>query len=356
LFSEPDLWRLIGITCSLLFINYYLITSVLQGALHFVPLQLLEKEFKTIGEDFHRYRPILNSMHLANRIGLHISFISLLYSLLLLFFSSSVLTPSNISFHLMILTLVLFVLVFCFHFIPFYLGRLLSIRMLIFFFPALKIQYYCYFPLVKGLQAIYTQLGILGNAQMDSPERMEQDIISKVTEGEFAGFLAQQEAKMIESILELRGEKITKIMIPRNRMLGIEAQTSFAEVLDIFKSSNYSRLPLYENSKDNIIGILYAKDLFKYWNSPHSPLLKEIARKPYYVPESKLIGDLLRDFSSRRQMIAVVLDEFGGTAGIVTIKDIIERLIGLILEEEVSPTPPLSLETEAPLPLPQLLK
>ncbi|MEK7483982.1 MAG: hypothetical protein AABZ60_06595, partial [Planctomycetota bacterium] len=146
--SEAELSRIIGASGVSLFSTYYIMTSVLHGSLHFIPFHQLEEEFERIGEKYEAYRPLLNSMQLANRIGLHSSFILIICSIILWW--EQTLVPLLWWDYSQLIGLFIF-LVFLFHFIPFYLGRLLSTSVLIFFLPALKIQYYFFFPFVKTL-------------------------------------------------------------------------------------------------------------------------------------------------------------------------------------------------------------
>lgn len=332
--SEAELSRIISVSGVSLFSTYYIITSILHGSLHFIPFHQLEEEFARIGEKYESYRPILSSMQLANRIGLHSSFILIICGIILWW--------EQYSFFLrwwdysqLILLFIFFV--FLFHFIPFYLGRLLSTRALMFFFPALKIQYYFFFPLVKILQFVHTSLEIFVSARSDKHDRIEHEIRAVVTGGEQAGFLKERDAEMITSIVEFKEEDVTKIMIPRTKMVAIEENASFEEAIQTIQETKYSRYPVYQQTRDKITGILYTKDLFLYWNNTHTPPLAEIMRKAFFIPESKRIRDLLNDFIQRRQLIAVVLDEFGGTTGIVTLKDILGRIVGEAVEEEVAP-------------------
>ncbi|MEK7485113.1 MAG: CBS domain-containing protein, partial [Planctomycetota bacterium] len=173
--------------------------------------------------------------------------------------------------------------------------------------------------------------------QGDTHGRMEHEIRAVVTGGEQAGLLKERDVEMITSIVEFKEEEVTKIMIPRTKMVAIEESTPLEEAIQIIQETRFSRYPIYEQSRDKIVGILYTKDLFQYWKKDQTPPLNQMMRKAFFVPESKRIRDLLNDFIKRRQLIAVVLDEFGGTTGIVSLKDILGRIFGESVGEEVSP-------------------
>jgi magnesium and cobalt transporter len=139
---------------------------------------------------------------------------------------------------------------------------------------------------------------------------------------------------MLQSILELDDTIVREIMVPRTSMICCDCNAPLAEVLQAINESGHSRIPLYDNSRDNIIGLIYAKDLLRFWGTPLEELkLEQVLRPPYLVPESKNISDLLQDFRQRRVHMAIVIDEYGGTSGLVTIEDLIEEIVGDIQDE-----------------------
>ena len=145
---------------------------------------------------------------------------------------------------------------------------------------------------------------------------------------------------MIESVLDFRGTTAREIMTPRTDIIAIETGTPRGDVLEIILSEGHSRYPVFKGSIDNIIGMLYAKDLLHDLNKPpDSEGIEYRLRKPYFVPESKSLRDLLSSFQSQKVHLAVVLDEYGGTAGVVTIEDILEELVGEIIDEYEPPQP-----------------
>lgn len=158
--------------------------------------------------------------------------------------------------------------------------------------------------------------------------------------------LEKDEREMIHGVLELGETAVKEIMVPRINMIGIGTGAALHEVIDIIKRSGHSRLPLFEESLDDIKGILYAKDLLSYALKGTDLDLVAIARKAYFIPENLKIDDLLRDLKKRRLHIAIVVDEYGGTSGLVTMEDIIEEIVGEI-EDEYDTEPPPVIELSA---------
>lgn len=141
------------------------------------------------------------------------------------------------------------------------------------------------------------------------------------------------EQNMLEGIIRFGGEMAREIMTPRMDIVDLEINTSYPDVLKCIIENNYSRIPVYSGSKDNIKGVLYIKDLLPHLNKPANFRWQSLIRPPYFVPETKMIDDLLRDFQTNKVHIAIVVDEFGGTSGIVTMEDIIEEIVGEINDE-----------------------
>lgn len=167
----------------------------------------------------------------------------------------------------------------------------------------------------------------------------EEEIKTLVEVGEEHGALDQSEREMIHSIFEFGDIVVREIMIPRTDMVCIPVETSLDEVLDIFQTKGHSRLPVYEDRVDNIIGILHSKDLMSLYPFTQSVDLRKILRKPFFVPEGKRIDELLKQFQSERIHMAIAVDEHGGTAGLVTLEDVIEEIVGEIQDEHDKENP-----------------
>lgn len=142
-----------------------------------------------------------------------------------------------------------------------------------------------------------------------------------------------EEQNMLEGIIRFGGEMAREVMTPRVDIVDLDIKTPYSEVLKCIVENNYSRIPVYSCSKDNIKGVLYIKDLLPHLNKPANFRWQSLMRPPFFVPETKMIDDLLRDFQTNKVHIAIVVDEFGGTSGIVTMEDIIEEIVGEINDE-----------------------
>ncbi len=165
-------------------------------------------------------------------------------------------------------------------------------------------------------------------------EEIEQEIMSVVEEGEKEGIVGEQEREMIESVIEFRDRSVGEIMTPRTDITALEVTATLQEVKDQLAESGHSRLPVYDGTLDHILGILYARDLLKYLGSAIDQInIRAALRPPLHVPVTKPLRDLLNDFRLQKIHIAIVNDEYGGTAGLVTIEDVLEELVGEISDE-----------------------
>ena len=143
----------------------------------------------------------------------------------------------------------------------------------------------------------------------------------------------KEEKNMLEGIVRFGDETAKEVMTSRQDVVDLDFRTSYQDVLKCIVENNYSRIPVYQDSIDNIRGILYIKDLIPHLSKPASFRWQSLIRPPYFVPETKKIDDLLRDFQENKVHIAIVVDEFGGTSGIITLEDILEEIVGEINDE-----------------------
>ena len=141
------------------------------------------------------------------------------------------------------------------------------------------------------------------------------------------------EQQMLKGIIRFGGEMAREVMTPRVDIVGLDIKTPFPEVIKCIVENNYSRIPIYADSEDNIKGILYIKDLLPHLGKPANFRWQTLVRQATFVPETKMIDDLLRDFQAQKVHIAIVVDEFGGTSGLITMEDIIEEIVGEINDE-----------------------
>ncbi len=196
-------------------------------------------------------------------------------------------------------------------------------------------------PVIAILHLIYPIAGKIAGKSEDengNNEERQERLLSVMEEGEQRGVVDEEEKEMIVSVLEFRETTAGEIMTPRTDIIGIPINASLTEVAGLINENGYSRYPVYDQSIDHIVAILYSKDLIGYVDSPDEAFdINKLLRKPLFVPESKCLRDLLHDFQNQKVHIAVVLDEYGGTAGVVTFEDILEELVGEIIDEHEPP-------------------
>jgi CBS domain containing-hemolysin-like protein len=162
----------------------------------------------------------------------------------------------------------------------------------------------------------------------------EQEINDFIEASEEEGLVNEEECEMIRSIFSLGTTIVREIMVTRTEMACVTVDATVRELLDTIIACGHSRIPVYEDSIDNIIGLLYAKDLLKQWGTDQNSLsVREIMRPPYFIPESKNLEQLLQEFKRKRIHLAIVIDEYGGTSGLITIEDLLEQIVGDIQDE-----------------------
>lgn len=198
-------------------------------------------------------------------------------------------------------------------------------------------------PISSPLRAICGFLGRLMGAAPEATEEEEamEEILDAVAEGEAEGVLQETAADFIENIIEFKDRVVREVMTPRTSVNCISADESFDAALKVIRDASHSRFPVYVENRDNISGILYVKDLLRNISALEdgSVTLSEISRKPVFVPETKKVSDLLQEFQQAKVQIAIVIDEFGGTSGLVTVEDIVEEIVGELEDEFDEDTP-----------------
>lgn len=172
-----------------------------------------------------------------------------------------------------------------------------------------------------------------GKLERPSVDALEEEILSVAEEGERDGLLASRDIDMIGSIIKFGGKQVAEVLTPRALMVCLDDEKTFRDNLTLSIECGHSRIPVIRKSKDNIVGILYVKDLLDYWERKEEVDLLQIVRETHYVLPSEKIGDLLQRFKTQRFHMAIVRDEHGGTAGLITIEDIIEEIVGDIIDE-----------------------
>lgn len=143
----------------------------------------------------------------------------------------------------------------------------------------------------------------------------------------------KEEESMLQGIIRFGDEMVREVMTSRQDIVGLDIKKTFADVLKSVMDNNYSRIPVWQNTQDNIRGVLYIKDLLPHIDKPQNFRWQSLIRSAYFIPETKKIDDLLREFQQNKVHIAIVVDEFGGTSGLITLEDILEEIVGEINDE-----------------------
>jgi len=185
--------------------------------------------------------------------------------------------------------------------------------------------------------------GITETTLEEQHEEKQEEFLTGLEQHKTEGVLDEEEQEMIENVLELSSSTADEIMTPRTDIVAAEVSSDLQQVLQIITSGGHTRIPVYEENIDNIVGLIYAKDLLaEIGKDPVDFKLREKMRKVYFVPETKPLRVLLHEFQNQKLHISIVLDEYGGTAGIVTLEDILEELVGEIADEyEETPAEPI---------------
>jgi CBS domain containing-hemolysin-like protein len=171
-------------------------------------------------------------------------------------------------------------------------------------------------------------------AHPEESSNEDESLISLMEMGQANGGIEAEERAMIRGIIKLVGTAAREIMVPRIDIAAVDTEDTVEDVMAVIMERGYSRVPLYEGTIDNVVGVLYAKDFLRYLSrGAHPPTLKDIARPPYFIPESKKVDELLSEMRVNRVHLAIVVDEYGGTAGLVTIEDLLEEIVGEIEDE-----------------------
>ena len=218
------------------------------------------------------------------------------------------------------------------------LARLFSEEFLYHTWPFWKSTSVFAAPLVFGARLIDVALHrIAGRTEeLADEETIEEEIRTIVTEGHREGLLEDEAREMIEGVIEMGEADVAEIMTPRTDMHMLQVDLPWEQIIDDAIAAGHTRIPVYDKNRDDIVGILYSKDLLPELATSDADSrtpLREILRKPMFVPETKPVPDLLQMFQQVRTHIAIVLDEYGGVSGLVTIEDVLEEIVGEIVDE-----------------------
>ncbi len=220
-------------------------------------------------------------------------------------------------------------------------------------FPFLKLFTALAWPIIK-IFAIYDELvkrlaGITESTEEEKQEEKEEEFLTDLEKQKIDGVVDEEEQAMIENVLELADTTAGEILTPRTDIIAIDVTTDLPTTLNTITTAGHSRFPVYEENVDKIIGLVYAKDfLTEIGKDSNNFKISEKIREAYFVPETKPLRQLLHEFQTQKLHIAVVLDEYGGTAGIITLEDIIEELVGEIEDEyeETTSSPNIQIDAD----------
>ncbi len=177
-----------------------------------------------------------------------------------------------------------------------------------------------------------TMLG--GAEQLRSLAVTEEEIKAIIEAGEIDGAIAEEEKEMIHSVIEFGDTIVKEVMVPRVDMVAVEVGTPMEEILEIMAEEKLSRLPVYDQTVDTIVGVLHIKNILNAWRKNIKEMSAiEFITMPYFVPETKKVSELLKEFKANRMQMAIVVDEYGGTEGLVTMEDLVEEIVGEIKDE-----------------------
>lgn len=200
----------------------------------------------------------------------------------------------------------------------------------------LRVFYFIFRPFISVLNGFANLiLKLIGIKPVSEHEQVhsEEELRLLIAESEEGGAIEENERELIQNVFDFDDRIVRHVMVPRMKMSGINVNTSLEESVKIVLQEGYSRYPIYDKSIDEVIGVVHSKDIIKHFIEKSNKPLSAILKKGYYITESKRINDLLRDFQKMKIQIAIVISEFGGTIGLVTLEDILEELVGDIQDE-----------------------
>ncbi|MCA9000117.1 MAG: HlyC/CorC family transporter [Planctomycetaceae bacterium] len=221
--------------------------------------------------------------------------------------------------------------------LPWTIARVAAEHVLYHSWPLIQVLSKVFRPMIGVSQSIDTLVHRVAGRQDPTPENLEsfaEEIQSVVDEGEREGILESRAGKMIQRVMELRQEDVRAAMTPRTDIIAIQVDRSLSEARAELLDAGHSRIPVVEGSTDEIVGILYARDLLEHFgNGQNEKTLRDIVRPAFYIPETTSIHSLLDTMKQERLHMAVVLDEYGGVTGLVTLEDVLEEIVGNIADE-----------------------
>jgi putative hemolysin len=226
-------------------------------------------------------------------------------------------------------------------FIPYVLVARASGRWCAPLVPAIRIFVWAVWPVYAILELVVSFLNITDeDSEHGAPKPEQQAIEALVDAATEEGILEQDEARMIEQVVEFSDKRVREVMTPRPDVIAISASSTLEQLRNLFVESKFSRIPVYEKNLDDMAGLVFARDILKVpeREAPHRSV-RELMRRPMFVPETKLGSDLLKEMRRKSEQLAIVIDEYGLVAGIVTVEDLVEEIIGEIEDGDRAPAP-----------------
>ncbi|MGA7617616.1 MAG: hemolysin family protein [Thermoanaerobaculia bacterium] len=205
--------------------------------------------------------------------------------------------------------------------------------------PVSHFFYYLFWPLLFPVHWLLERVSRHSAEEDDEEEVTDEEVQAYIDVGEEEGILEKGEGKLVQSIVDFGDTIVREVMTPRMEMLAFESSGSIEQLAEVFSESKYSRIPLYQENIDRIVGMVHVKDLFDVFLRHEAKSVRDIARPAYFVAETKKVSELLREFQLEHTQMAIVVDEFGGTAGLVSIEDLIEEIVGEIADEHEQEEP-----------------
>ncbi|SVD33049.1 uncharacterized protein METZ01_LOCUS385903, partial [marine metagenome] len=198
-------------------------------------------------------------------------------------------------------------------------------------YTPLKMMMYVLYPIAQGFNIVTDLIMKVLPLKKEKIFDSEEELKMLAELGEEEGTLQEEESDMIQSIFDFKGKTVGEIITPRVDIVSLKSDESIDTAMDTIAERQFSKIPIYKDSIDNIKGILYAKDMIPYLMGSRPNInLQTLSREPFFIPETKPIDDLMEEFKSRKTSIAIVVDEWGGTEGLVTLEDVVEEVVGEI--------------------------
>ncbi len=216
--------------------------------------------------------------------------------------------------------------------LPNFIARISPERVLLALLPAFRIYDVLIWPISRPLSHLVRAF-VPDEEKTEDEGVSEEEVQAFIETGEEEGILEGDEGRMVRSIVDLGDKVVREIMTPRPEMVGVRCEANLAELRQLFMDEKYSRVPVFEENLDHIVGLVHAIDVVSYADRSAEEPIDSLIRPVKFVPEAKKVSSLLREFQRSRSTIALVVDEYGGTSGLLTVEDIIEEIVGEIHDE-----------------------